>query len=70
MDDLKISAEEVTVPGRAYDTGKSRYLSKIASIRPTLLEDQVKLNDPGASQYLLDSLCSGWMERPAALLRG
>jgi predicted Zn-dependent protease len=59
--DLKISAEEVTVPGRAYDTGKTRYLSKIDSIRPMLLEDQVKLNDPGASQYLLNTLAQdGW----------
>ena len=59
--DLKISAEEVTIPGRPYDTGKSRYLSKIESIRPMLLEDQVKLNDPGASQYLINTLAQdGW----------
>lgn len=59
--DLRISAQEVTVPGKAYDTGKARYLSKIGSVRPTLLEDQVKLNDPGASQYLLNTLAEdGW----------
>ena len=61
MADLKISAAEVTVPGRAYDTGRSRYISKIGSIRSMLLEDQVKLNDPGASQYLLNTLAEdGW----------
>jgi hypothetical protein len=30
-------------------------------IRPTLLDDQVKLNDPGASQYVVDTLAKdGW----------
>jgi predicted Zn-dependent protease len=59
--DLKISAGEVTVPGRSYATGRERYLKAIAPIRETLLEDQVKLNDPGASQYLLNTLAlDGW----------
>ena len=59
--DLKISAAEVTVPGRAYDSRRARYLSKIASIRQTMLDDQVRLNDPGASQYLLNTLAlDGW----------
>ncbi|QNP42559.1 M48 family metalloprotease [Sphingomonas daechungensis] len=59
--DLKISAAEVTVPGRTYDSGRARYLEKIAPIREMLLEDQVKLNDPGASQYLLNTLAlDGW----------
>ena len=32
-----------------------------AAIRPTLLDDQVKLNDPGASQYLIETLAQdGW----------
>ena len=61
MADLKLSAAEVTAPGRAYDSGRARYLSKIASIRPMMLEDQVRLNDPGASQYLLNTLAlDGW----------
>ena len=31
------------------------------SIRPTLLDDQVKLNDPGASQYIVNTLAKdGW----------
>ena len=61
MQDLRITANEVTVAGRTYDNGRSRYLSKIAPIRQMLLEDQVKLNDPGASQYLLNTLAlDGW----------
>ena len=59
--DLKLSAAEVTVPGKAYDNGRARYLSKIAPIRQMLLDDQVRLNDPGASQYLLNTLAlDGW----------
>jgi predicted Zn-dependent protease len=61
MADLKLSAAEVTVAGRAYESGRARYLSKIASIRPMMLDDQVRLNDPGASQYLLNTLAlDGW----------
>ena len=61
MADLRLSAAEVTVPGRAYDPHRGRYLSKIGSIRQTLLDDQVRLNDPGASQYLLNTLAlDGW----------
>jgi len=61
MADLKISARELTIPGRVYDNGRARYLAAIADIRPMLLDDQVKLNDPGASQYIIDTLArDGW----------
>src|SRR5207248_9863022 len=61
MADLRADAIELTVPGKAYDNGRHRYLSTIAEIRPTLLDDQVKLNDPGASQYLIETLAQdGW----------
>jgi beta-barrel assembly-enhancing protease len=61
MADLKISAAEVTLPGRVYDDRRARYLAAINDIRPTLLDDQVKLNDPGASQYLIETLArDGW----------
>jgi predicted Zn-dependent protease len=61
MADLKADALEVTVPGRTYNTYRDRYLSMIGDIRPTLLDDQVKLNDPGASQYLIETLAlDGW----------
>lgn len=59
--DLKVSAAEVTVPGKAYDAHRARYLEKIAAIRPMLLDDQIKLNDPGGSEYLLNILAQdGW----------
>jgi predicted Zn-dependent protease len=61
MADLRVSASELTVPGRVYDNGRARYLSAIGGIRPMLLDDQVKLNDPGASQYIIDTLAKdGW----------
>jgi predicted Zn-dependent protease len=59
--DLRADAAEVTVPGRRYETHRDRYLATIGAIRPTLLDDQVKLNDPGASQYLIETLAKdGW----------
>jgi beta-barrel assembly-enhancing protease len=61
MVDLRTDAEEMTVPGKAYDARRERYLSTIDHIRPTLLDDQVKLNDPGASEYLIQTLAQdGW----------
>lgn len=61
MADLRADAAEVTVPGRAYDNGRSRYLNAIGPIRQMMLDDQVKLNDPGASQYLIETLAQdGW----------
>ena len=59
--DLRADAAEVTVPGRAYNAYRERYLTTIGSIRPMLLDDQVKLNDPGASEYLIQTLAQdGW----------
>ena len=61
MADLRADATELTVPGKAYDARRERYWSTIGDIRPTLLDDQVKLNDPGASQYLIETLAQdGW----------
>ena len=61
MADLKADALEVTVPGKRYDTGRERYLATIGGFRQTLLDDQVKLNDPGASEYLIQTLAlDGW----------
>jgi predicted Zn-dependent protease len=61
MADLRADAAEVTVPGRRYDDRRGRYLGQIGGIRPMLLDDQVKLNDPGASEYLIQTLAQdGW----------
>ena len=61
MADLKADALEVTVSGKRYDIGRERYLATIGDYRQTLLDDQVKLNDPGASEYLIQTLAlDGW----------
>jgi predicted Zn-dependent protease len=61
MADLKISAAEVRQDGKNYDAYRQRYLGVLSQLRPTLLDDQVKLNDPGASQYIVDTLAKdGW----------
>ncbi len=61
MADLRADAAEITVPGKVYDNQRARYLATIGPIRPMLLDDQVKLNDPGASQYLIETLAQdGW----------
>ncbi|URD61794.1 M48 family metallopeptidase [Sphingomonas sp. KRR8] len=61
MIDLRASAAELTAPGKTYARGRERYLAAIAGIRPTLLDDQVKLNDAGASQYVIQTLAKdGW----------
>ena len=61
MKDLKISAAEAKVPGKLYDAYRDRYLAALANLRPTLLDDQVKLNDPGASQHIVNTLAKdGW----------
>src|SRR6476620_5713809 len=61
MADLRADAAEITVAGKAYDDKRARYLSTIGAIRPMLLDDQVKLNDPGGSQYLIETLAQdGW----------
>ncbi|MCY7339701.1 MAG: M48 family metalloprotease [Sphingomonas bacterium] len=61
MADLRLSAADVTRPGVMYDARRASYLAAIAKIRPTLLDDQVKLNDPGASQYIVNNLAQdGW----------
>ena len=61
MADLKVSAAEMTVSGRTYDARRAPYLQAIAPIRQMILDDQVKLNDPGASQYVIETLAiDGW----------
>ena len=61
MADLKISAAEVTRPGVVYDARRATYAAATARILPTLLDDQVKLNDPGASLYVINTRArDGW----------
>jgi predicted Zn-dependent protease len=61
MKDLRLSAQELTVAGRTYDRGRDRYLKALQPIRTSLFDDQVKLNDPGASQFIVETLArDGW----------
>ncbi len=61
MRDLRESAQEVKTPGGNYERGRERYLTAIAEHRKMLLDDQVKLNDPGASLYIIHNLAiDGW----------
>lgn len=61
MVDLRASAAEVQVAGRAYDDGRARYKAVVGPHLPMLLDDQVKLNDPGASLYIINTLAKdGW----------
>ncbi|HYE28123.1 MAG TPA: M48 family metalloprotease [Allosphingosinicella sp.] len=60
MADLRLSAKEVTTP-RGVERGRDRYLKALGAHRKTFLDDQIKLNDPGASLYLLRNLAKdGW----------
>jgi Zn-dependent protease with chaperone function len=60
MVDLRASAKEVTTP-RTTERGRDRYLAAIGGHRKGWLDDQVKLNDPGASLYLIRNLArDGW----------
>jgi predicted Zn-dependent protease len=60
MVDLRASAREVTT-ARTAERGRDRYLQALGAHRKTLLDDQVKLNDPGASLYILRNLAKdGW----------
>lgn len=54
-------AELATPDAGIRDDGAARYRAAIAPWLPTLLEDQVKLNDFGASDYLIQNLAGdGW----------
>jgi Zn-dependent protease with chaperone function len=60
MVDLRASAREVTTP-RGTERARERYLAALGGYRKTFLDDQVKLNDPGASLYILRNLArDGW----------
>ena len=61
MRDLNLSSAEVKVAGRDYDRGRDRWRAAISPHRQLLLDDQVKLNDPGASLYIIRNLAAdGW----------
>ncbi|MEG3166098.1 M48 family metalloprotease [Sphingomonas sp. PB2P19] len=62
MLDLSASARELeaaSVPPRRYDGRRSEWLAAVAPLRAQLLDEQIKLNDPGASLYLVAALAQG-----------
>ncbi|MBB3763561.1 M48 family metallopeptidase [Sphingomicrobium lutaoense] len=61
MKDLTVSAKELRIEGRDYARGREQYDAALGEARRWMLEDQVKLNDPGASQYVVETLAEdGW----------
>jgi predicted Zn-dependent protease len=64
MFEMKASAMEIE--GRAptsakWEARRDEFMASIATLRNELIEEQVKLNDPGASLYLLNTLAQdGW----------
>jgi predicted Zn-dependent protease len=61
MKDLRASAQEVKSATGTAERGRDRYLKAIAAHRAQILDDQVKLNDPGASLYIIQHLATdGW----------
>jgi hypothetical protein len=61
MTDLRISAQEVTGAAGQGERGRERYLKALGAHRTRFLDDQVKLNDPGASLYIVQNLAKdGW----------
>lgn len=61
MADLRSAAARVRSGGRSYDRGQERYRNALGAHRKMLLDDQVKLNDPGASLYIIRNLAAdGW----------
>src|SRR5215469_14970956 len=63
MRDLAETAAVLTraSAGAPRNARRDEWLAAVTPLRPMLLEEQVKLNDPGASLYLLQSLAQdGW----------
>jgi predicted Zn-dependent protease len=62
MADLAAAAEALAKKsGKPYEDGRDRYVEVIRPWRPIFLADQIKLNDFGASMFLIESLTGeGW----------
>lgn len=61
MVDLRASAVEMKATMPASNRGRESFLKAVGPHRQMLLEDQVKLNDPGGSLYIIRNLAKdGW----------
>jgi hypothetical protein len=57
----KLAKEAEAHPGVPGETGRDQYRAALAHVWPNFVDDQIKLNDFGASDYLLANLGSdGW----------
>ncbi|MBH1997897.1 MAG: M48 family metalloprotease [Sphingomonadaceae bacterium] len=62
---------EWAVPDAASrDLGANRYAAALASWLPTFLDDQIKLNDFGGSDYIISSLAENGWTAPLLVARG
>jgi predicted Zn-dependent protease len=58
-----LTEQSAQIPGIPGETGASRFAEAMAAHWPDFVDDQLKLNDFGASEYLLESLArNGWSE--------
>jgi Zn-dependent protease with chaperone function len=73
MLDLTQSAQELVTardPQRRYDARRAAWQRAVAPLRATLLEEQIALNDPGASLYLVEALAEDGWTGPLHFYRG
>jgi TPR repeat protein len=56
--------------GATRDDGAARYAKAMAPWLPLFLDDQIKLNDFGASEYIINMLAAGGWTAPLWLARG
>lgn len=68
METLREMAASVTSP--AADTGEARYRAALSDWWAELVDDQLKLNDFGASEFLLTQLASDGWTAPLLYARG
>ena len=62
---------ELAAPsGDARDEGAGRYAQAMAKWLPVFLDDQIKLNDFGGSEYIIDALAEGGWTAPLWHARG
>lgn len=66
---LAREGQALTKPGAEFD-GLDEYRAALAPIWPMLIDDQIKLNDFGGSEYVLENLARGNWTGPLLYARG
>ena len=70
MKDLATAARAAAAQAGPGEDGEARYAAAVAPHMADYLDDQVKLNDPGASLYLVNRLATGGWTAPLRLAEG